>query len=122
MDASPEETIEYLTEVVVNLSRPMSFLDCNSRTRWLRISKFEEAFVQYEAVHKLAPEITRIHGLLGIAFMESGREQEALQPATLSSLKTKPSDRMYSMAWRGSMPQQSSESLRNGQGVATHLH
>ncbi len=112
MEASPEETIEYLTKVIelepANVASRLMLADALFQNQ-----KLNEAMVQYEAVHKMAPDITRIHGLLGVAFMESGREQEALQ-LLLSSLKSKPSDRILDgVAWIYATAV--TESLRNGE-------
>lgn len=98
IDASPDEAIEYLTEVV-----ELEPTNVASRLRLGELlaqnNRAKEAIEQYEAVYKIAPEITRIHGSLGLVFLERGREQEAL-PLLLSAAESKPTDPILDgIAW-----------------------
>ncbi len=112
MDASPAETIEYLTSVVelepTNVAPRLQLADMLTQNRQMK-----EALAHYEAVYKLDPEISRIHSLLGFAFLENGREQDALN-LLLSASEKKPSDDVLDgLAWIYASAV--TESLRNGQ-------
>lgn len=111
IDGSPEDTIKYLRQVVelepTNVLPRLQLADTLTQNKQMK-----EALVQYEAVYKLDPEITRIHSLLGFAFLENGREQDALS-LLLSASKNRPSDDVLDgLAWIYASAV--TESLRNG--------
>lgn len=112
IDASNDETIEYLTEVVelepTNVDSRLQLGELLAQNQ-----KLEEAIAQYEAVYKIAPEINRIHGSLGLVFLERGREQEAL-PLLISAAESKPTDPILDgIAWIYATS--AKDSLRNGE-------
>lgn len=111
IDASSEEKIEYLTQVVAN--EPDNLLSrLQLADLLIEQQSMAEAMTHFEVVYEMSPEIARTHGALGLVRLENGREEEALQ-LLLSSLDFNPSDHaLYGVAWIHATA--ANESLRNG--------
>jgi tetratricopeptide (TPR) repeat protein len=111
IDASSEEKIEYLTQVIA--AEPDNLLSrLHLGELLIENQSFTEAMTQFEAIYNLDPSVVRTHDVMGLTYMESGREEEALQ-LLLSSLNFNRTDNvLYGVAWIHATA--ASESLRNG--------
>jgi len=112
VDAPVEETIEYLSRVAElepkNVLSRLLLADLLGQNKTLT-----DAMPHYEAVYQLDPSITRMHGALGMAYLENDREPEALE-LLLSSSKLRPMDPVLDgLAWLYATAK--TDSLRDGQ-------